>query len=197
MDQQKKHKIKQKKLKEKVDQSIAKATEERGSIIVITGDGKGKSTSGFGTVLRCVGHGFKAGVVQFIKGQWDCGERMLLEGQGVDFAVMKTGFTWDTQDRAGDMAAAETVWKTAKAMLSNAEYYCVLLDELTYMLGYKYLPEDEVIEAIKNKPSEQSVIITGRGANKALRDIADTVSEIKEIKHAYKSGVKARKGIDW
>lgn len=200
MDEQQKqerHKKKAQKQKEKVDASIAKATIERGVVIVITGNGKGKSTSGFGTVARCVGHGYKAAVVQFIKGKWDCGERELLEGHGVPFAVMSTGFTWDTQDRAGDIAAAEEVWQEAKKFLADPQYHVVLLDELTYMLGYDYLDKQEVLDAIANRPENQSVVVTGRGATKGLREIADTVSEIKDEKHAYRAGVKARKGVDW
>ncbi len=194
---QERHKKKAQKQKEKVDASIAKATIERGIVIVITGNGKGKSTSGFGTVTRCVGHGYKAAVVQFIKGKWDCGERDLLEGHGVPFAVMGTGFTWNTQDRAGDIAAAEAVWQEAKKFLADPQYHLVLLDELTYMLGYDYLPKDEVLDAIRNRPENQSVVVTGRGAIKELRELADTVSEIKDEKHAYRAGVKARKGVDW
>jgi cob(I)alamin adenosyltransferase len=192
-----KHVKKQQKLKEKVDASVAQATEERGIVIVITGNGKGKSTSGFGTVARCVGHGKKAGVAQFIKGLWECGERNLLEKAGVEFAVMKTGFTWDTQDREGDIKAATEVWKQAKRMLQDPTLHVVLLDELTYMLGYDYLPKDEVLDAIRNRPYEQSVVITGRGAITELRELADTVSEVKDIKHAFRAGVKARLGVDW
>ncbi len=197
MKQQEQHKKKSQKLKEKVDASIAKATEERGVILLITGNGKGKSTAGFGVVTRCVGHGYKAAVAQFIKGTWECGERNLLEQNGVPFSVMATGFTWNTQDREADIVAAAKVWKQAKEYLADPAYHVVLLDELTYMLGYKYLDQDEVLEVIANRPPEQSVIITGRGAVAALRSVADTVSEIKDIKHAYTSGVKARKGIDW
>ncbi|MEC7546227.1 MAG: cob(I)yrinic acid a,c-diamide adenosyltransferase [Pseudomonadota bacterium] len=191
------HKKKSQKQKEKVDAGIAKATEERGIVIVITGNGKGKSTSGFGTVARAVGHGYKAAVVQFIKGQWDCGERNLLQQNGVPFAVMGTGFTWETQDRAADMAAAEEVWAEAKKFLADPQYHVVLLDELTYMLGYDYLNSEEVLDAIRNRPTEQSVVVTGRGAIKPLRDLADTISEIKDEKHAYRAGIKARKGVDW
>ena len=192
-----KHKKKSEKLKQKVDAGIARATEERGVIIVITGNGKGKSTSGFGTVTRAVGHGYKAAVAQFIKGQWDCGERDLLESHGVPFYVMNTGFTWETQSREVDTEAAQKVWTEIKPYLSDPEYHLVLLDELTYMLSFGYLEEGEVIEAITNRPENQSVVITGRGAPTALREMADTVSEIKEEKHAYNQGIMARKGIDW
>ncbi|WMS86076.1 cob(I)yrinic acid a,c-diamide adenosyltransferase [Pleionea litopenaei] len=197
MDRNQKHKIKAQKQKEKVDARVAQAQIEQGIMLVITGNGKGKSTAGFGTVARCVGHGYKAAVVQFIKGQWDCGERNLLEQHGVPFAVMGTGFTWNTQDREADIAAATEVWEQAKIFLNDPQYHLVLLDELTYMLGYDYLPKDEVLAALKNRPEQQSVIVTGRGAISELREMADTVSEIKDIKHAFKAGIKARKGVDW
>lgn len=192
-----KHKKKSKKLKQKVDAGIARATEERGVVIVITGNGKGKSTSGFGTVTRAVGHGYKAAVAQFIKGQWDCGERDLLESHGVPFSVMGTGFTWETQSREVDTAAAQNVWQEIKPFLSDPDYHLVLLDELTYMLSFGYLDENEVLAAIESRPENQSVVITGRGAPSKLRALADTVSDIKEEKHAYNQGIMARKGIDW
>ena len=192
-----KHKRKSQKLKEKVDASIAKAQIERGILLVITGDGKGKSTAGFGTVTRAVGHGQKAAVAQFIKGLWECGERNLLEEHGVPFSVMKTGFTWDTQDRDVDIAAATTVWEDVKQYLRDPQYDLVLLDELTYMLSFDYLDKQEVLDAIRNRPENQTVIVTGRGAIKELRDMADTVSVIKDEKHAYTAGIKARKGVDW
>lgn len=197
MNEQEKYKKKSQKLKDKVDASVAQATEERGIVLLITGNGKGKSTAGFGVVTRCVGHGYQAAVAQFIKGTWECGERNLLEEKGVPFSVMATGFTWDTQDREADIKAAKEIWQEAKGYLADAKYHVVLLDELTYMLGYKYLDKEEVISAIQNRPKEQSVVITGRGATSALKDIADTVSDIKDVKHAYTSGVKARKGVDW
>ena len=197
MSDQEKHKKKSQKLKEKVDAGVAKATEERGVVLLVTGNGKGKSTAGFGVVSRCVGHGYEAAVAQFIKGTWECGERNLLENNGVPFSVMATGFTWDTQDRESDIAAATEVWNEAKKFLADPRYHVVLLDELTYMLGYKYLDEEEVLQAIRSRPAEQSVVITGRGAIGSLRELADTVSEIKDVKHAYTSGVKERKGVDW
>ena len=196
-DEKTKHQKKSQKLKEKVDASIEKAQIERGIILVITGNGKGKSTAGFGTVTRAVGHGYKAAVAQFIKGTWACGERTLLEQHGVPFSVMETGFTWDTQDRESDIIAAKKVWSDCKEYLSNPDYHLVLLDELTYMLSFDYLDKQEVLDAINNRPEEQTVIITGRGAIRELREMADTVSVIKDEKHAYTSGIKARKGVDW
>jgi len=197
VQKQDKHKRKSQKLKEKVDAGIAKAQTERGILLVLTGDGKGKSTAGFGTVTRTVGHGLNAAVAQFIKGNWDCGERNLLEQHGVPFSVMETGFTWDTQDREADIAAAKIVWQDVKQFLNNPDYHLVLLDELTYMLSFDYLDKQEVLEVIKNRPENQTVIVTGRGAITELRDLADTVSVIKDEKHAYKAGIKARRGIDW
>lgn len=183
--------------KQIVDEGIARAQEERGTVLLITGNGKGKSTAGFGVVTRTVGHGYKAAVVQFIKGKWACGERTLLKQHGVPFSVMATGFTWNSQDKHSDIEAAKAVWEEAKNYLSDEQYHVVLLDELTYMLSYKYLEKQDVINAINNRPKEQSVIITGRSAVSELQDIADTVSEIHDVKHAYNAGIKARKGIDW
>lgn len=192
-----KHKQRMQKLKEKVESRIDSATDERGLLIVITGNGKGKSTSGFGTVARAVGHGLNAAVAQFIKGTWTCGERQLLEGAGVKFSVMATGFTWNTQDKDKDIAAAKEVWQKCKTLLNDPNLDLVLLDEMTYMLSYKYLDLDEVIETLNNRPKHQHVIITGRACHRAIIDLADTVSEVQSIKHAFDSGIKAQKGIDW
>lgn len=192
-----KHKQRMQKLKEKVDAKVDAATEERGILIVITGNGKGKTTSGFGTVTRAVGHGLTAGVAQFIKGQWDSGERNLLEKNGVIFHVMNTGFTWNTQDKSADIAAAKVVWQETKKMLADSNIDVVMLDELTYMLSYKYLDLDEVLDAITNRPVNQHVIVTGRGCHRSLLDIADTISEVQPTKHAFNAGIKAQKGIDW
>jgi cob(I)alamin adenosyltransferase len=191
------HKKRMQSLKEKVDQRIDKAQKERGLLIVITGNGKGKSTSGFGTVARAVGHGLNAAVVQYIKGTWACGERSLLENAGVGFDVMATGFTWNTQDKEKDIAAAQKVWQRSKELLKDKNIDVVLFDELTYMLSYKYIDLDEVIHALKNRPVKQHVIITGRACHRSIIELADTVSEVQSIKHAFDNGVKAQKGIDW
>lgn len=191
------HKKRMEAVKEKVDQRIDSAHEERGLIIVITGNGKGKSTSGFGTIARAVGHGLNAAVVQYIKGTWACGERNLLENAGVSFDVMATGFTWNTQDKTQDIEAAQKVWQRNKAILKDSSIDVVLLDELTYMVAYKYINLDEVISALENRPKDQHVIITGRGCHRAIIDLADTVSEVQSIKHAFDNGIKAQKGIDW
>ncbi|WP_206483457.1 cob(I)yrinic acid a,c-diamide adenosyltransferase [Thalassotalea sp. G2M2-11] len=196
-DKQQKHQQRQQKLKEKVDERIAAATDDKGLLLVITGNGKGKSTSGFGVVTRSVGHGLKAAVCQFIKGTWECGERNLLEKAGVPFYVMKTGFTWETQNKEQDIAAAEVVWQQAKKLLSDPSINTVLLDELTYMLSYRYLDIDEVLTTIANRPQGQHVVVTGRAAHRRLIEMADTVSEVQSIKHAFDAGIKVQKGIDW
>jgi cob(I)alamin adenosyltransferase len=192
-----KHQARMQKVKDKVDARVDAATDERGIVIVITGNGKGKSTSGFGTLTRAVGHGLKAAAIQFIKGTWDCGERNVLEKLGVPFHVMATGFTWNTQDKSADIAAAQAVWQEAKKLLADDSVDVVLLDELTYMLSYKYLDLDEVLAAIANRPPMQHVIATGRGAHRLLIEMADTVSEVQSIKHAFDNQIKAQKGIDW
>lgn len=191
------HQARQQRLKEKVDARIQAAQEERGLLIVITGDGKGKTTSGFGTVTRAVGHGLKAGVVQFIKGNWASGERALLEPAGVEFHVMATGFTWETQNREADQAAALAVWQQARRMLADPAFDLILLDELTYMLAYDYLDLDEVLNTLTQRPVHQHVVVTGRGCHRALLELADTVSEVKNVKHAFDAGIKAQRGVDW
>ncbi|OTW26156.1 cob(I)yrinic acid a,c-diamide adenosyltransferase [Vibrio parahaemolyticus] len=191
------HKARQQKVKEQVDAKIAAAQEEKGLLLIITGNGKGKSTSGFGTIARAVGHGLKCSVVQFIKGTWDNGERNLLEKLGVEFQVMATGFTWETQNKTADTEAAQLVWKECKRMLQDDSINVILFDELTYMVSYGYIDLDEVVEALNNRPKMQSVVITGRGAHRTLIEMADTVSEVKNVKHAFESGVKALKGVDW
>ncbi|KKD57913.1 cobinamide adenolsyltransferase [Grimontia sp. AD028] len=191
------YKARQQKVKEQVDERVAAAQIEKGLLLVITGNGKGKSTSGFGMITRATGHCQKCGVAQFIKGTWECGERNLLEKCGVEFHVMATGFTWDTQDKAADTQAAQEVWQECKRMLADPSYDVVLLDEMTYMVTYGYVELDEVVEALENRPSDQSVIITGRAAHRTLTEMADTVSEVRNVKHAFDSGIKVRKGIDW
>ncbi|MDL2040840.1 cob(I)yrinic acid a,c-diamide adenosyltransferase [Vibrio parahaemolyticus] len=191
------HKARQQKVKEQVDAKIAAAQEEKGLLLIITGNGKGKSTSGFGTIARAVGHGLTCSVAQFIKGIWDNGERNLLEKLGVEFQVMATGFTWETQNKTADTEAAQLVWKECKRMLQDDSIDVILFDELTYMVSYGYIDLDEVVEALNNRPKMQSVVITGRGAHRTLIEMADTVSEVKNVKHAFESGVKALKGVDW
>ncbi|MBS9422953.1 cob(I)yrinic acid a,c-diamide adenosyltransferase [Photorhabdus caribbeanensis] len=191
------HQKRQQRLKEKVDSRIEAAQLERGILIVFTGNGKGKTTAAFGTVTRAIGHGFRAGVIQFIKGTWENGEKNLLEQHGVNFHVMATGFTWETQSRETDTVACRQVWRHALEMLSDPDLALVVLDELTYMVSYGYLPLEEVITALKHRPEHQSVIITGRGCHRELLEMADTVTEMRPVKHAFDAGIKARKGIDW
>ena len=193
-----KHKKSMEKQKAKVDANIARADEERGIVILLTGDGKGKSSSAFGMVMRSLGYGYKVAITQFIKGQQLSGEEIFIRDKHpeVDFYQMGTGFTWDTQDRSGDIAAAERTWEVAAKQLQDESNHLVVLDELTYMLAYKYLDEAMVLDAIRNRPKDQSVIVTGRGGGSAIRELADTVSEINDAKHAFRAGVKARKGVD-
>jgi len=199
MDKDQKHKQAMQKQKARVDAQIDSADTERGVFVLLTGNGKGKSSSAFGMVMRALGYGQKVGVVQFIKGQQLSGEEIYLREKcpQVDFYQMGTGFTWDTQDRTADMEAAERTWAQVVPMLSNPEYDLVVLDEITYMIAYKYLDESMILEAIKNRPVSQSVVATGRGGGSALQALADTVSEVKETKHAFQLGIKARMGVDY
>jgi cob(I)alamin adenosyltransferase len=198
-DKNTKHKATQQKLKEKVDKGIAAATKQVGVCILLTGDGKGKSSSAFGMVIRSLGYGHKVGIVQFIKGEQLSGEEIYIKEKypSLPFYQMGTGFTWDTQDREGDIVAAQSAWVEAEKLLQNPEINLVVLDELTYMRAFDYLPEATIINAIKNRPVQQSVVITGRGGGSVLREIADTVSEVKNIKHAYDLGIQAQKGVDF
>lgn len=188
-----------KRKKEVIDNLIDQAQEERGLAIFITGNGKGKSTSAFGTAFRALGHGHQVGVVQFIKGTQSTGEVIFLQQTypQLDYYAMATGFTWDSQDWDKDKAAAEDAWSHARQMLANEKLNLVVLDELTYMLKFGYLGMEEVVSCIKQRPAMQTVIITGRGAKPELVEIADTVSEIQDVKHAFRAGVKAQAGIDF
>ncbi|MEP0357663.1 cob(I)yrinic acid a,c-diamide adenosyltransferase [Paraglaciecola sp.] len=191
------HKKRMEQQKAKVDERIAAAQEDKGLLLVLTGNGKGKSTSGFGTITRAVGHGLNAKVVQYVKGGWECGERDLLEKNGVEFHVMGTGFTWETQDKETDIKAAQAAWDYSKTLLQDPRVDVILLDEITYMVTYKYIDLDEVIAALTARPKDQHVVITGRACHRAIIEIADTVSEVRPVKHAFDNGIKAQKGIDW
>ena len=193
------HKRAMAKQKAAVDAGIAAASTDRGVAVLLTGDGKGKTSSAFGMVMRALGYGQKVGVVQFIKGVQLSGEEHYLRDHcpEVAFYQMGTGFTWDTQDRSADIEAAQKTWAHAAGMLGDASFDLVVLDELTYMLAFKYLPAETVLKAIKNRPEGQSVIVTGRGCGSELRGIMDTVSEVKEVEHAYRAGIQARKGVDY
>ena len=178
---------------------LATKTEERGLLIVHTGLGKGKSTAAFGIVLRCIGHGMRVGVVQFVKGAWGTGERDVLAKfpDLVTCRAMGEGFTWDTQDRERDIAAARAAWDMAKAMIADPSYSLVLLDELNIVLRYDYLPLDEVLAGLKAKPRDLHVIVTGRNAKPELVELADLVTEMTLVKHPFRSGVRAQKGIEF
>lgn len=194
-----KHKKAMEKQKVKVDASVEAATIDRGVLILLTGDGKGKSSSAFGMVMRALGYGHKVGVVQFIKGEQLSGEEIFLKEhcQQIKFYQMGTGFTWDTQDRSGDIKEAKKTWEVAEAMLRDPSYDLVIIDEITYMIAFDYLDEALILSALQQRPSTQSVVVTGRGGGSGLREIADTVSEVKEVKHAFRAGVMARKGVDY
>lgn len=192
------------KQKEKIDSHVEEASIEKGVVVLLTGNGKGKSSSAFGMVLRAMGYGHKIGVVQFIKGVQLSGEEIFIrehckqnKSPEIFFYQMGTGFTWDTQDRTADIEAAERTWAQVVPLLQDESYDLVVLDELTYMIAYKYLDEQMILDAIANRPPNQSVVVTGRGGGSALQELADTVSEVKEIKHAFKSGIKARQGVDF
>ncbi|MEI7949423.1 MAG: cob(I)yrinic acid a,c-diamide adenosyltransferase [Gammaproteobacteria bacterium] len=182
-----------------VDAGIERANQERSVIVLLTGDGKGKTTSGFGMIFRALGYGQKVAVVQFIKGTQASGEELLLRDSfpAVPLVQMGTGFTWDTQNFTADQAAARRTWQAAAAMLKDPALDVLLLDELTYMFAYKFLNEAEVLDALRQRSPQLSVIVTGRGGGTPLRELADTVSEVKNVKHAYDNGIKARAGVDY
>jgi cob(I)alamin adenosyltransferase len=181
------------------DKIMAGKTIERGLLIVHTGKGKGKSTAAFGMVFRAIGHGMRVGVVQFVKGAWSTGERTVLDRfpDLVTVKAMGEGFTWETQDRARDIAHAESGWAEAKRMIADPSYRMVLLDELNIVLRYDYLPLDDVIATLKAKPQDKHVIVTGRNAKEELIELADLVTEMELIKHPFRSGVKAQAGIEF
>ena len=181
------------------DRMLASKTHERGLLIVHTGSGKGKSTAAFGMVMRCLGHDMRVGIVQFVKGSWETGERKLLErfGDLVTCRAMGEGFTWETQDRARDIAAARAAWQAAKDMIADPAYRLVLLDELNIVLRYDYLALDEVLETLRQKPRDLHVVVTGRNAKPELIELADLVTEMTMVKHPFRAGVKAQRGIEF
>lgn len=187
------------KQKAKVDASIAGADNSKSVIVLLTGDGKGKTTSGFGTIFRALGYDQRVAVVQFIKGTQASGEELLLRHSypHIPFFQMGTGFTWDTQNFEADQQAAQRTWEQAEALLQDPSLDLLLLDELTYMLAFRFLDETTVLTALRKRSPQLSVVITGRGGGSGLRDLADTVSEVKNTKHAYEAGIKARLGVDY
>jgi cob(I)alamin adenosyltransferase len=198
-DLNRRHAEKMAKKKAARDKILATKTEERGLLIVHTGKGKGKTTAAMGLAMRCVGHGMKVGIVQFVKGVWHTGERDVL-AKFPDLCVtraMGEGFTWDTQDRQRDLAAAARAWETAKEMMADPSYRMVILDELNIVLRYDYLPVEEVLEALKSKPRNLHVVVTGRNAKEELIEAADLVTEMTQVKHPFRSGVKAQVGVEF
>jgi cob(I)alamin adenosyltransferase len=185
--------------KEARDKMLATKTIEKGLVIVHTGKGKGKSTAAFGLALRAIGQGLKVGVVQFVKGRWESGERDALAkfGDAITVAVMGEGFTWETQDRARDIKAAQAAWAAAKEMIEAPTPDLVILDEINIALRYEHLPVDEVVATLAKRPPMKHVVLTGRNAPAALIEAADLVTEMTEVKHPFRAGVKAQRGIEF
>jgi cob(I)alamin adenosyltransferase len=191
------HRQRMQRKKAVVDASIAAATIERGVLIVNTGNGKGKSSSAFGMIARALGHGMRVGVVQFIKGSFSTGEEAFFRRfPEVAYYVMGEGFTWETQDRERDLRAAGKAWERAREFLADPAYHMVVLDELNIALKYRYIPLDEVLAALRARPAQQHAIVTGRAAPPELIEIADTVTEMNVVKHAFQAGIRAQKGIE-
>lgn len=192
-----KHTERMQRKKTVIDASIAEANQDKGLLIVLTGNGKGKSSSAFGMVARALGHELRVAVAQFIKGRRDTGEEGFFRNRlGVEWHVLGDGFTWETQDREQDIATAQKGWEVTRQLLSNPEIDLVVLDELTFPLKYGYLEIREVLTDLAARPTSQHVIVTGRGAPDALIDAADTVTEMRDEKHAFRAGIRAQKGID-
>ena len=195
---------KSRKRKEARDRMLATKTIEKGLLIVHTGKGKGKSTAAFGLVMRALGHGMRIGIIQFVKGKWETGERDVLDKfpDLVTIRTMGEGFTWETRDRGRDIAAAETAWEAAKEMIDasrgpDPKYDLILLDELNIVLRYDYIPLDDVVAFLAAKPEDLHVIVTGRNAKEPLIEAADLVTEMTMVKHPFRAGVKAQKGIEF
>lgn len=191
------HRRRMQRKKSLIDQKIAAADIDRGVLIVNTGNGKGKSSSAFGMVARALGHGMRVGVVQFVKGAFATGEEAFFRRfPEIDYHVMGEGYTWETQDRERDTRAASAAWAQAQRFLSDPTCHLVVLDELNIALKHRYLPIADVIASLKARPALQHVVVTGRAAPPELIDIADTVTEMQPIKHAFSLGVRAQKGIE-
>ncbi len=197
VDRNARHAVRMQRKKAVVDEKIAQATQDKGLILILAGNGKGKSSSGFGMIARALGHGMRVGIVQFIKGSYSTGEEAFFRRfTEVEYHVMGEGFTWETQDRERDVRAARAAWDKACALLRNPAIQLVLLDELNIVLKYGYLPLAEVTETLQNRPPMQHVVVTGRGVKPELIEIADTVSDIADVKHAFRAGIRAQKGIE-
>ena len=183
--------------KEYIDSRIDEANIDKGIIVLLTGNGKGKSSSAMGMICRALGYDMKVALVRYLKGDQQTGEDLFLENHpNIISAHMESGFTWDTQDKEQDKNKATKTWHEAKKFLSNPDISLVVLDEITYMINYKYLDESEVLKALSDRPKDQHVVITGRAASQGLIDISDTVSEVDDIKHAFRANIRAQKGID-
>ena len=193
------HAYKMAKKKAARDKILATKTIEKGLVIVHTGKGKGKSTAAMGLAIRAIGHGMKVGIVQFVKGVWETGERDVLDKfpDLVTIKAMGDGFTWETQDRERDIKAAQTAWAASKEMITSGDYKMVILDELNIVLRYDYIPLDDVIATMKSKPEDLHVVITGRNAKDDLIEVADLVTEMTLVKHPFRGGVKAQVGIEF
>jgi cob(I)alamin adenosyltransferase len=193
------HATKMARIKAARDRMMSEKSGEKGLIIVHTGKGKGKSSSAFGMVMRCLGHGMRVGVIQFIKGAWTTGEAKFLAGfpDQVTIRAMGEGFTWETQDKARDIAAAGRAWEAAAAMLADPSYRMVVLDEINVALRYEYLPLDRVLSALAARPPLQHVVLTGRNAAEALIEAADLVTEMTLVKHPFRGGIKAQAGVEF
>jgi cob(I)alamin adenosyltransferase len=187
------------KRKQARERMMASKTIEEGLLIVHTGKGKGKSTAAFGMVMRAIGHGFRVGIVQFIKGRWDTGERHVLARfpEQVTSKAMGEGFTWETQDRARDIAMARAAWDEALQLMADPSYRLILLDELNIVLRYDYLPIEEVVAALASRRADLHVVVTGRNARDELIAAADLVTEMTQVKHPFRDGVKAQAGIEF
>ncbi|OYY75249.1 MAG: cob(I)yrinic acid a,c-diamide adenosyltransferase [Gammaproteobacteria bacterium 28-57-27] len=191
------HKARMERKKALIDANIARNDKECGLLLVLTGNGKGKSSSAFGMVARALGHGMKVGVCQFIKSRTDTGEEAFFgQHPQCEWHVLGDGFTWDTQDRNADIATAERGWAVAERMLADPSFQLVVLDELTYLLSYHYLDHEHVLDALSHRPAMQHVVVTGRAAIEPLLDLADTVTEMLDVKHAFQAGIKAQPGVD-
>lgn len=193
-----KHQDRMQRKKAVVDARIAEAQEERGVLILLRGNGKGKSSSAFGTLARSLGHGQRGAVIQFIKGRRETGEYLFFRDHPqLDWHVMGHGFTWETQDKAQDIEAAQAAWKVAEGLLQDDRYHILVFDEMSYMFKYGYLDTAPVVEALQKRPRHQNVIITGRTMAAPLQDIADTISTVQDERHAFRQGVKAQVGIEY
>jgi cob(I)alamin adenosyltransferase len=199
VDDAERHKAKMAKRKAVQDAEVASKAIEKGVLLVHTGPGKGKSTAAFGLVLRALGHGWRVGVVQFIKGAWQTGERDALQrfGDQISWHTMGEGFTWETQDKARDIAAAERAWAKAKELMADPSIRLLILDELNIALRYDYLPLADVLETLRNRRTDLHVVVTGRNAKPELIALADGVTEMGAVKHHFAAGIKAQEGIEF